>query len=121
MNEENLLAKIMTRIQREKKIRQLRRRLILFSFAAVSSAFTLASAFNALKAEITQSGIMSYFSLLFSDFGIVISLWQEFCLSVLEILPVMAISIFLSAFFVFLISLKFLIKEYEQIFSIKSI
>jgi ABC-type phosphate/phosphonate transport system permease subunit len=121
MNEENLLAKIMTRIQQEKKIRQLQRRLILFSFTAVGSAFALAPTFNTLLAETTQSGIASYFSLLISDFAIVLSFWREFCLSILEIFPVMAVGIFLSTVFVFLISLKFLIKDYEQIFSIKNI
>lgn len=121
MNEENLLVKIMVRIQREKKIGELRKRLIFFSSIAIGSAIVLAPAFNALRTEITQSGIMSYFSLLFSDFTTVIGLWSEFSLSILEIFPVMTVTVFLAAVFVFLISLKFLIKDYEQIFSVKNI
>lgn len=121
MNEENLLAKIMVRIQQEKKIRQLRRQLIIFSFATASSAFALAPAFNTLRLELAQSGIASYFSLLFSDFTTVITFWSEFSLSILEILPVMAVIIFLSAILAFLVSLKFLVKDYEQIFSVKNI
>lgn len=119
--EENLLAKIMARIQQEKKIGELRKRLIFFSFIAVGSAIALAPAFNALRLDLAQSGVVQYFSLLFSDYSTVIVLWQEFALSVLETFPVMTVAIFLAAVFVFLISLKFLIKDYEQIFSIKSI
>lgn len=111
MNEENLLVKIMARIQQEKKIMELRKRLIFFSFITIGSAITLAPAFNALRLELAQSGISQYLSLLFSDYSTVIILWQEFTLSVLETFPVMTVIVFLAAVFAFLVSLRFLARD----------
>jgi len=108
MNPETLLAQIMSRIQLEQKTRQLKKRLVLFLLMVIGSTAGLAPSFRWLWSELVNSGINHYFSLLFSDFGAVISFWQEFLLSILEALPVMALSIFLSMVLVFLLSLKFL-------------
>jgi hypothetical protein len=115
MNENEILTKIMFRIRWEKKRGQLRRRLIFFSFITLSSAMALAPAFRALWLEVSQSGIISYFSFLFSlDLAAVISLGSEFGLSILEILPVMTIVLFLSVVLAFLFSLSFLARDYGR-------
>jgi hypothetical protein len=106
-----LFTKIISRIHSEKKILNLKRRLIIFSLGLIISAVALVPAFNIVRADFNESGFSQFFSLLFSDFGAVLTYWQSFTLTLLESLPVMSIAVFLFIIFIFFESLKFLARD----------
>lgn len=78
-------------------------------------------------AGLFNSGFISIFSLIFSDTAIVLSLWQNFALSLLETLPVNAILLTGFLAVAFFGSIRFLSNnlknnyEYRQNVSIKVI
>ena len=78
----------------------------MLSTLAMASLAALVPAFQYAAEELSQSGFSTYFLLLFSDSRIVLANWQSFGLSLMESLPMVEITIMLSAMFVFLFSLK---------------
>lgn len=106
-----LFTKIIARIHSEKRILNLKRRLIFFSLGLIISAIALVPAFNTARADFNESGFSQFFSLLFSDFGSVLTYWQSFVLTLLESLPVMSMVVFLFIIFIFFESLKFLTRD----------
>lgn len=107
---DDLFNRIMLEMRREqKKADQIRA--AFFSFTFIASLLAFVPALNLLRANLTASGFMDYFSLLFSDWGVIAEYWQSFVLSLLEVLPVMSLAVFLAVIFVFLESLKHLATE----------
>ncbi|MBI2640715.1 MAG: hypothetical protein HYW91_02430 [Candidatus Sungbacteria bacterium] len=100
-----LLVKVMDRIRREESL-LMRRRLILFSAAVLSSAGASAWALNSFWAEFVQSGFAQFLSLFFSDFGLAFANWQDFGFALAESMPATIITAFLAPLLVFLWSLK---------------
>jgi len=115
---DDLLPKILNRIQREKRLITIKRRIAIFSLGVLGSAVAFAPAFSALQAGISQSGFADFFSLIFSDFGTIINLWDKFALSLLESLPVLNITLLFTIIFTFLGSLKYLVKNIMSLFAI---
>lgn len=105
---EYLFGKIMNRIKREQQLLNLRKRLIIFSTGTAGSIIAFVPALNAVRADLTESGILHFISLVFSDFTTVVTLWKELAFSVLESLPIISIAVFLAAIFMFLGCIKFL-------------
>lgn len=116
----DLFSRIMRRIHSEKKILNLKRRVIFFSFGLIISLLVLVPAFKMVRAEFIESGFIDFFSLLFSDFGAVLTCWQSFVLTLLESLPVMSAVVFLLVIFLFLESLKFLVRDMKIVFHINN-
>lgn len=113
-----LFEKMMRRLGEEQRLQSVRRRLVIFSIVFIGSVLALIPTFQMAKTGMAESGLIQFFSLLFSDFGTVINYWQSFVLTILESLPVMSLVAFLAAFFVFLESIKFLAREMKNIKSI---
>lgn len=111
-----LLAKVMARIHEEERLMSVRRRLILFSTAALTSAGALIPVINTFQGEFAQSGFSQFSSLVFSDFGSVIANWQDFGLTILESLPATSIIALLITTLVFLWSLKHLTQAIKVVF-----
>lgn len=113
---EGLSGKIMGRIAREERKIAARR----FVFGGISTVgsfgIMILSAQYALTA-LSQSGFVQYFSLMFSDAGVIFSLWKEFLLLLAESAPVFELAIVLSAFFVLLLSVKSVIKNMYSVSS----
>lgn len=107
---EKLSAKIMLRIRKEQKILAIKRAFI-FSLTAISSAVVFIFALKMVGDGVAESGFLQFFSLLFSDFRIVIIHWKSFVFSLLESLPAMGLVILCVAVFGFFGSLKFLTKD----------
>lgn len=111
----DLLDKILNRIQREKKLINIKRRIVVFSLGVLGPAIAFIPAFRAVQAEIAESGFSELFSLIFSDLSVVINLWDQFILSILESLPVMSMVLLFTIIFVFLGSLKYLVRDITTI------
>jgi hypothetical protein len=117
----DLFNRVINRIQKERRLLILKRRMFIFSLSAVCSAIALIPAFKMVKTGFTESGFMQFFSLLFSDFKIVVAYGQNFILSLLETLPVMSLVILLVVVLVFLESLRFLTRDIKIIFTSRQI
>jgi len=111
-----LMGNILAAIEIKKR-RAARLRLALFGSFALASLTALIPAVQYFIAEISQSGFYQYFSLLFSDWNLVITYWNDFVLSLAEALPVLAITSVLSAVFVFLGSLRLAVNQIKFAFS----
>ena len=93
----DLYGRIINRINHEEKLMILKRRLILRSSGLLLSIFAFIPLVIKLLADITKSGLMQFLSLLFSDFGIVMSDLGDYALSLLESTPVLSLSLALGA------------------------
>jgi len=108
---DGLFEKIMLRLHKERQLLTLKRRLTIFSVGLIGSAVAFIPAFKMVQAGFIESGFMDFFSLLFSDTGIVMAYWQNFALSLLETLPVLSLMALLATVLVFLESLKLLARD----------
>jgi hypothetical protein len=107
----DLAAKITLRIEEEKELRKIRRQFFLFIFSSAGSLGAIALIFYFVKLKMLETGFWQLLSLLFSDFKIILANWQNFSLALLETLPVPLIVSLLFCSLLFIISLKFLIKD----------
>jgi len=103
-----LFDKIIARFKQERSL-IIKRRLILFSVGLVSSVVAFIPAGRMVRTGLIESGFIQYFSLIFSDFGVVTTYWQNFSLTLLESIPVISLVLFLTITLLFLESLKFFI------------
>jgi len=113
---EGLLDKIMERIKREKRLLAVKRRLVLFSLSLIASAVAFTPVFNLVQTDLSESGFLQFLSLAFSDFGIVVTYWQTFIMSLLETIPAISLAIFLGVVLTFLESLKLLARDIKIIY-----
>lgn len=107
----NLMSRIMARIDAKERA-MATRRLIFFGISLLASIVSLVPAFQFLSASVTESGIGTFFSLIFSDLGNMLSLINQFGLSLLEAIPVTGIAVFLTVTLAFLWTLKQVVKNY---------
>ena len=118
---EGILERIMVRIKAEQRFLTFKRRLAIFSVGLVGSGIAFVPVFRMVRVSFAESGFLQFFSLLFSDFGIVAAYWQSFTMSLLESLPVMSLAIFLAVILIFLESLRFLARDIKFVFSPKTL
>lgn len=81
------------------------------TFTGIASLVTLVPVFQILLDNLTHSGFYDYFSLIFSDSGLMFSYWKELILSLAESLPMMSIILTLSLIFIFFLSLRYVMKQ----------
>ena len=117
---EGLLEKIMKRIRREESILVVRRT-ILLSVSALASFSGFIYAMKMLLTDVAKSGFLYFFSLLFSDFSVVITSWKNFSLILLETLPAITVILFLMLLLAFLLSIKSLTKNIKTISHLQQI
>lgn len=100
-----LVDKILARIESVRK-RQTILRLTLGSIlVAASGAAILVSLIN-IGQSLNTSGFYQYLSLVPSDSGLLLVSWKDFVLSLAEAVPVLSLTIFLAAVWVFLQSVR---------------
>ncbi len=116
---EGILERIMARIKAEQRLLTVKRRLTIFSIGLFGSAAAFIPVFKMAQLEISNSGFLQFFSLLFSDFGTVAAYWQSFTMLLLESLPAMSLAIFLAVIFIFFESLRFLARDIKFILTPK--
>lgn len=111
----DLYQKILNKIENEKSIIKIRRRVIVSSFVFVLSisCFVLSVVFFLSAAY--HSGFSQIFSLVFSDFAIISSYSTNFILSLLESLPILNIVMFLFMTLVVSFVANFLTKDIKNL------
>jgi len=110
-----LFEKILHQIEMKKR----KHALLSFIFSSmvfVATFVTMVPVFLVLHSAMSQSGSYQYFSLVFSNFGEVMSSWQDFALSFLESLPVFTIAIFLAIVFFLLASVHYISRDVKVLF-----
>ncbi len=109
-----LAEKILLKIKKRQKFLIIRR-LVVSSVSAIASIALFIPALKTTQAAVMKSGFWQFFSLLFYDSKIVATNWQSFALSLLESLPVTGLIMILAIIFIFLGSLRFLIKNIKLV------
>ena len=94
---------------REKRL--IRIKLWAFSLIGFLSVAGLVPVFKALLTQFTQSGFYEYFSLVFSSGSNLFSYWKELVLSLVESLPIPNIIFSFSLIFIFLLSVRYILKQ----------
>ena len=115
-----LLEIIVMRVHKEERILVLRR-FVFFSLLFIGSTAAFIPSFNMLGADFKNSGFLSFFSLLFSDFSIVTTYWKSFILTLLETLPFVSIALFLAVLLTFLESARFLSRDVKKIIKTRAV
>lgn len=110
----DLYGRIIKQINYEGKLLILKRRLILRSAGFLLSVFALIPLALRLFSDIAQSGFPQFFSLLFSDFGIVMANIGDYVLSLLELTPVTSLSLALAALLALVFYLAKLVDAYSD-------
>lgn len=110
-----LFNAICHRITAEQK-RIVRLHVLFFSIGLVSSFIAVVPVFRFMQTSMTQSGFFEFFSLLFSDVGLVTTYWQSFFLILLESLPAVSIAAFLATVCIFFGSLRFLTRDVKLLY-----
>lgn len=113
---QNLLDKIVRRIYSKQRL-SLKRHILIFGIISALSLASLVPIFNMAKANFAASGFFHFFSLIFSDFNIVVSYWKNFSVSLLESLPVTSLMLAFGALFIFLESIRLLARDIKKVFS----
>jgi len=114
-----LLNKIMLKIDLESQRISLKRRLFAFGLLTATTASALVPAFQLVITRLNESGFSTFFSLLFSDFSIVLREWQTFFASLMESFPIMSFVLLLAGLLIFIQILKLFIKNLNLILTYK--
>jgi len=106
----DLFDKVIDNIETKRKLRDFKKRIIFSFFGIFSSSLISIPLFKAVWTYLGESGFLRFFSLIFSDFKLVLSSWQNFGLSLLESIPIISLTLFLISIFILFESIKYLIK-----------
>jgi len=112
---EYLLKKVIDRVEQEKRLALLKRRLFLSFIVFSASSTVFIPLIYWFKLEFNQSGFFEYLSLIYFDFNIVMIYWQDFCLTLLETIPAIALSITLAILTVIFYSGRSLIRSIYEL------
>jgi hypothetical protein len=106
-----LFDRIILAIEREQNLRQARR--LLFGFFALLVVSLVLTPFSLLwlVGQIKSSGVFYYFSTAIGNLGLFLALWQDFCLAILESLPVIALAVFAASFVVSLFTVRLFLRK----------
>lgn len=110
----DLFNRIVLAIERRQRV-YARLKFSGFSLLSAVSIFLTVFAFGELARQLGQNGSLQFFSLIFSDLGIILANWQDFSLSVLESLPVFPITLSLAGALMFLVAIKFMLASLPKI------
>jgi hypothetical protein len=111
----HLLQKIIARIEKEERLLVLKRRIFIFLTGLSGLTVALVYAFRLAQTTIINSGFSEYFSLIFSDPGVIAQYWQNFFLTLLESFPVAETALFLFVVLMLLQVFKFLSRDFKNI------
>lgn len=114
-----LFDSVMSRITAERKAAKIKNKLIVFSAATVCSMIATIVMTVVTQADFSQSGFWQYFSLLFSDFGLMVDFWQNYIFSLLGAFPATSAILLLGSLLIFVESLATVIKNIKKYQSFK--
>ncbi len=110
----DLLSRIMAAIKRRQRI------YAGIEIAGFSLSFTISLAalffgIGELGRQLAQAGTLKIFSLIISDFAVVLANWQEFMFSFLESFPLWPMILTLAGVLLLLISVKFIFDKFPKV------
>lgn len=108
---DELYDKVLQRINKERGLLAIKRRLAFFSASLIISLVAFFPAINLIRAGLAESGFIQFFNLIFSDFGIIKMYWQNFILILLESLPISGLIVLLITFLILLESVNILVHD----------
>jgi hypothetical protein len=114
-----LFARIMQRIEEQKKIKIFRAKMIASFCALIVSTISFFPVFETTKNVVVESGFSSYLSLLLTDTKMIITYWENFGSALIESLPALQIAFLLLIIFVVLDSLKIALNNLSKILASK--
>jgi hypothetical protein len=82
-----------------------------FSLLGVLSVVSIVPVWKMLLIDLSQSGLYQYFSLIFSDGGMILSNWREFISTIAEAVPATSLIFLFASFFTLALSVKFIIDQ----------
>jgi len=115
-----LFGKVLSAIERERRLRSAKRRLAFFSLLLICSAAASLPLWSSLRQALSQANFWQYLTLLFFDFHATISYGREFSLVLLEILPVFRVTAALGSLLLILISLRAVVLNRDLIAALKN-
>lgn len=107
----DLLDKVVFRVKREQRMALIKRRLAISAGAGLSALAALVFVGGVFIDDANQSGFLQFFSLIFSDWSILLYSWKEFSFSLLESMPVFSLAALLAITVILISSFKFLIED----------
>ena len=105
-----LFVRIVAAIRTEQR-RLAVRRIAMCSLVLVGSLVLLVPAWQMVQTGLAESGFVEFFSLMFSDTGLMATSWRNFVMVLLESLPVTGLALFLMAMAGLLTSFRFIITQ----------
>jgi hypothetical protein len=108
---DELFQKIMSGIHEKSNKSVLIKKITIFSVSLIGSLSALISALILLGARFSESGFYQYISLMFSDFRIIASNWQDYAISLLQALPAFSIALVLISALWLISSAGYLVKN----------
>lgn len=87
-----LLARILARIESERELMAVRRKIFWLSAFSFASLPLIAVSWSGFQSAASESGLFQISSLMFTDFSTIISHYQDFFLSVIESFPFLEIA-----------------------------
>ena len=111
-----LFERILEKIVAEKYRKTARQRVWLYSLTSAVSLFLFVLAFKLMQAELYRSGLLQLLSLIFFDLDQVFLAWSDTLSLTLESLPIFSVTGVLAAIFIFLGSLKLLVRDINAVF-----
>lgn len=112
----DLFDKIMLRLESEKKLSATKRHFFIFSVIMAISAISFIPVLKMMQNELSQTGFFNFVSLIYSDFGLIVSYWQYYSFSLLESLPTTSLIVLSIVSLIFLQSVKSFFQDVKIIF-----
>ena len=109
----NLKVSIVNKIKKEESKRLIYKIGLSTSLSLVSIFSIVFLIINIVK-DYYQSGLSEYISLLFSDGVLLASYWQSYMMSVIEALPIFAITLVLASLWIFVLSLNSVLSNFKN-------
>lgn len=109
---EGLFERIILAIKQEQEFKHTKRLLCGFLFLLAISLVATPLSFSLLMSQVKSSGIAYFISAALGDLNTFVTLWKDFCLAIIEVLPIAGIAAFCVSFGVAVFTLRlFLYKK----------
>ncbi len=115
-----LLRRILARIESEKQSMAIRRKLFWLSVFSLVSLPLIGFSWLDFQSSASESGLFQLISLVFTDFSVITSHFQDFAMSVAEALPILTLAGFLTGMLIFVESFLTLIRNAKLAYKLNS-
>jgi len=110
-NPEELFGRIITAIRREEELKRARRKAILFLLCFGISVITAPFSLSILPVELERTGFIYYISTAASDLDVLMALWKDFLLVIVESLPLLVLAICSASIGITLFTIRMFIRD----------